>query len=47
MLRFLWRVLEMVVEVFIHAAILAFAILAFLLLMLVIIFNTRKKHIPL
>jgi hypothetical protein len=38
MLRFLWRVLEMVVEVFIHAAILAFAILAFLLLMLVIIF---------
>lgn len=38
MLRFLWRVLEMVVEVFIQATILAFAILAFLLLMLVIIF---------
>jgi hypothetical protein len=38
MLRFLWRILEMVVEVFVKAAILAFAILAFLLLMLVIIF---------
>lgn len=38
MLRFLWRILEMVVEVFVHAAILAFAISAFLLLMLVIIF---------
>lgn len=38
MLRFLWRVLEMVVEVFVHAAILAIAILAFLLLMLVMIF---------
>lgn len=38
MLRFLWRIIEMVVEVFIHAAILAFAILAFLLLILVIIF---------
>lgn len=38
MLRFLWRIIEMVVEVFIHAAILAFAILAFLFLMLVIIF---------
>lgn len=38
MLRFLWRILEMVVEVFIYAAILAFAILAFLLLILVIIF---------
>ena len=38
MLRFLWRILEMVVEVFINAAILSFAILAFLLLMLVMIF---------
>lgn len=38
MLRFLWRVLEMVVEVFVKAAILSFAILVFLLLMLVIIF---------
>lgn len=38
MLRFLWRVLEMVVEVFVKAAILSFAILAFLLLILVIIF---------
>lgn len=38
MLRFLWRILEMVVEVFIKAAILSFAILVFLLLMLVIIF---------
>lgn len=38
MLRFLWRILEMVVEVFVKVAILAFAILAFLLLMLVIIF---------
>jgi hypothetical protein len=38
MLRFLWRIIEMVVEVFIHAAILAFAILAFLFLMLVMIF---------
>lgn len=38
MLRFLWRVLEMVVEVFVKAAILSFVILAFLLLMLVIIF---------
>lgn len=38
MLRFLWRILEMVVEVFVKTAILAFAILAFLLLMLVIIF---------
>lgn len=38
MLRFLWRVLEMVVEVFVKAAILSFAILMFLLLMLVIIF---------
>lgn len=38
MLRFLWKVLEMVVEVFVKAAILSFAILVFLLLMLVIIF---------
>lgn len=38
MLRFLWRIIEMVVEVFVHAAILAFAILAFLFLMLVMIF---------
>lgn len=38
MLRFLWRVLEMVVEVFVKAAILSFAILVFLLLMLVMIF---------
>lgn len=38
MLRFLWIIIEMVVEVFIHAAILAFAILAFLFLMLVMIF---------
>lgn len=38
MLRFLWRIIEMVVEVFIHAAFLAFAILAFLFLMLVMIF---------
>jgi hypothetical protein len=38
MLRFLWRVLEMVVDVFVKAAILSFAILIFLLLMLVLIF---------
>jgi hypothetical protein len=38
MLRFLWRILEMVVEVFVKAAILSFAILVFLLLMLVMIF---------
>ena len=38
MLRFLWRVLEMVVEVFVKAAILSFAILMFFLLMLVLIF---------
>lgn len=38
MLRFLWRIIEMVVEVFVKAAILTFAILAFLLLMLIIIF---------
>lgn len=38
MLRFLWRILEMVVEVFVKAAILAFAILVFLFLMLVMIF---------
>lgn len=38
MLRFLWRIIEMVVEVFVKAAILSFAILMFLLLMLVMIF---------
>ena len=38
MLRFLWKVLEMVVEVFVKAAILSFAILVFLFLMLVMIF---------
>lgn len=38
MLRFLWRVLEMVVEVFVKATMLSFAILIFLLLMLVLIF---------